>query len=243
MNGVGVDASAGIGEGAAAYSFSGYADTVAGNFEADVSASFGRNSPALRMYPVGADVAAGIGAGAAEFSFEGHANTVASNAETSISSKLKNAGSKAGKQFAAGLESGIKSGESGVINAAIKIATAAINAANQALEINSPSKATKRMGHSFTEGLAMGINESASDAIRAAQRVANGLIGPLTLRPTVQVSMPTLTTDVISAIDNSNGRDISLYVNGKELGRVTANDNRLAQNRYNRSLALGVGKK
>jgi hypothetical protein len=43
--------------------------------------------------------------------------------------------------------------------------------------------------------------------------------------------------------NEQSDRSVNLYVNGKELGRVMANDNQLAQNRYNRSIALGVGKK
>ena len=242
MNGVGVDASAGIGAGAASYSFGDYTDTIAGNFETDVSASFGRNSPALRMYPVGADVAAGIGEGAAQYDFSGYGATIASNAENAISGSLQSAGSTAGKMFSAGLASGIGAGRSRVIQAAISVAKAAINAANATLEIKSPSRAMMRAGRYFSEGMAIGIDQAAHNAIAAAKRLSGQIITAADISQSMRVDMPTLTQDIIMANEQSD-RNVNLYVNGKELGRVMANDNQLAQNRYNRSIALGVGKK
>ena len=66
--------------------------------------------------------------------------------------ELYTGGRAAGSSFSAGLATGIYSGKSGVIQAAINVAKAAITAANQTLEINSPSKATMRSGRSFGEG-------------------------------------------------------------------------------------------
>lgn len=241
MEGVGSDAAGGIGKGAIAYDFSSDTDTIAGNFETDARGSFDSNSPARKMYPLGADVAAGIGEGAKQYSFEADGAAVANNAENAISENLRKAGSNAGKQFSAGLASGIRSGRSSVISAAVSIAKEAINAANAALKINSPSKAMQESGRYFSEGFAIGIEEKASAAIRAAQRLANGVMGPMNFGSRMEVSIPTLTADVMTAIDGAE-RPVNFYVNGRELGRVMAADNQMAQNRLNRSIALGVGK-
>ena len=79
-------------------------------------------------------------------------------------------------------------------------------------------------------------------AAAVARNLTGNIATSATLTQSMRVNIPTLTQDIILANEQSD-RSVSLYVNGKELGRVMASDNQLAQNRYNRSIAMGVGKK
>ena len=64
---------------------------------------------------------------------------------------------QAGVYLMQGLENGIKDGRSGVINAAVKVATETLKATKEALDEASPSKATTEMGVFYSQGLLNGI--------------------------------------------------------------------------------------
>jgi hypothetical protein len=98
------------------------------------------------------------------------------------------------------------------------------------------------IGGDFGEGMSIGLQKSMANAVAIAQRMSGQVVTAADISQSMRVNIPTLTQDIIMANEQSD-RSVNLYVNGKELGRVMANDNQLAQNRYNRSIALGVGKK
>ena len=81
-------------------------------------------------------------------------------------------GESIGEQFTNGLASGIRSGNSGVVNAAISIATNALKAARQALSIHSPSKKMMEVGMFFDLGFAKGIDNYANDIDKSAQKAS-----------------------------------------------------------------------
>lgn len=72
-----------------------------------------------------------------------------------------------------GLAAGIKSGESNVITAATDVATKAIKAAKDALQINSPSKVTYGFGRFFDLGLSNGIYDYADRVAKATETISN----------------------------------------------------------------------
>ena len=90
------------------------------------------------------------------------------------------------------------------------------------------------------KGFEIGLTESLNAAIRSAQSA----VGSLHLAP--RLTAPDLGSAFASAAqsvaDAESARPIYLNVNGRTLASVTAGDNFRAQNRYNRSIALGVGK-
>ena len=198
-------------------------------------------SPAQAFVPLGKDAAAGYAQGMTEYDFSAETAAMAKNAQSSTSQSLLMAGARSGRSFASGLATGIRSGKSGVINAAIEIAKAAIAAANRALEINSPSKATMRSGRSFGEGFSIGIEESMKNAVNTAKRMTGQLVTAADMSLPMRVNMPNLSHEIAIANEQSP-QNVNLYVNGRQLGRVMAADNQQAQNSYNRSIALGVGK-
>lgn len=72
-----------------------------------------------------------------------------------------------------GLADGIRSGESNVITAATEVATKAIKAAKDALQINSPSKVTYGFGQFFDLGLSNGIYDYADRVAKATETISN----------------------------------------------------------------------
>ena len=72
-----------------------------------------------------------------------------------------------------GLADGIRSGESNVITAATDVATKAIKAAKDALQINSPSKVTYGFGRFFDLGLSNGIYDYADRVAKATETISN----------------------------------------------------------------------
>ena len=72
-----------------------------------------------------------------------------------------------GYNISAGLANGISAGRSAVINAAISVASAAITAANQTLQVRSPSRVFRRIGEYVDEGFVLGI-ESGSGMVKSA---------------------------------------------------------------------------
>ena len=261
---VGADVIAGMGEGMANADLSTNAARVESNTENALRSAFNSHSPAQTMVPIGRDVAAGVGQGMSEYNFSGgaaamaqsaknavsaamngydfsgDATTMANNAERAASAAMNGAGINAGKMLSAGIATGILSGRSGVISAAISVARAAVSAMRSALQINSPSRVTAELGQMTGKGFEIGLTESLNAAIRSAQSA----VGSLNLAP--RLTAPDLSSAFTSAAqsvaDAEGARPIYLNVNGRTLASVTAGDNFRAQNRYNRSIALGVGK-
>ena len=237
---VGNDIIAGVGKGMASADISTDAARVESNTENALRSAFNSHSPAQTMVPIGNDVAAGVGQGMSEYDFSGDSDAMAQGAKSAAGSALNGSGNSAGRMFSAGIARGILSGRSNVVNAAVSIARAAVYAIRRELQIASPSKVTMQLGRYTGQGFEQGMVESLNDAIRSAQSV----VGSMNLTP--RLSAPDLSSAFASAAgsiaDAEGSRPIYLNVNGRTLATVTAADTRRAQNSYNRSIALGVGK-
>ena len=240
MQPVGADVMAGVGEGMATADLSADALRAEKNIENSLRTALDSHSPAQTMVPVGSDVAAGVGQGMSEYDFSGDAETMAQSAKSAASTAMNGSGINAGKMFSAGIATGILSGRSGVISAAISVARAAVSAMRSELQIHSPSRVTQKLGEMTGQGFELGMVESLNAAIRSAQNV----VGSMNLTP--RLNAPDLSSAFASAAgsiaDAEGSRPIYLNVNGRTLATVTAADTRRAQNSYNRSIALGVGK-
>ena len=237
---IGAGVVAGIGKGIESADMTASGQRLAQNTEKSIRAGLESNSPSKKMVPVGTDVAAGVGQGMGEYDFSGDATTMANNAKSASSSAMRSPGNKAGRMFSAGVASGIRAGRSGVVNAAVSVARAAVSAMRSELQIHSPSRVTTEIGRYTGKGFELGMVESLNGAVRAAQSV----VGNMNLTP--RLTAPDLGSAFASAAgsiaDAESARPIYLNVNGRTLATVTAADTRRAQNNYNRSIALGVGK-
>lgn len=240
MRPVGTDVIAGMGEGMASADLSTYAARAESNTVNALRSAFDSHSPAQTMVPIGNDVAAGVGQGMQDYDFGKDSNAMAQSAKSTAEAAMKGAGNGAGRMFASGIALGILSGRSGVVNAAISIARAAVVAIKNELQIASPSRVTAELGKYTGKGFEVGMVESLNAAIRSAQSV----VGGMNLSP--RLSAPDLGSAFAAAAgsiaDAESMRPIYLNVNGRQLATVTAADMRRAQNSYNRQLALGVGK-
>ena len=163
--------SAGIAQGMMAYGWSGDAATLASSIQSAVNGALGVASPAKSMVPTGGYISAGLAEGMKEFSFSETASTVSTGIQTSISA-FEDTLRSSGYNFSAGLASGIRSGQSAVIRAATQVASAAIRAANNKLEISSPSRVMMESGEYAGEGLAIGMMREISTVEDAARSVA-----------------------------------------------------------------------
>ena len=237
---VGNDIIAGVGKGMASADLSTDAACVESNTENALRSAFNSHSPAQTMVPIGNDVAAGVGQGMSEYDFSGDSDAMAQGAKSTAEAAMNGAGNSAGRMFASGIARGILSGRSNVVNAAVSIARAAVSAIRRELQIASPSKVTMQLGRYTGQGFEQGMVESLNAAIRSAQNV----VGSMNLTP--RLTAPDLSSAFASAAgsiaDAEGARPIYLNVNGRTLATVTAADTRRAQNSYNRTIALGVGK-
>lgn len=111
---------------------------------------------------------------------------------------------------------------------------------NQAIQ--SPSKVMQKLGQYSGEGLEIGLRESMERAALVAKQMSGKIVTAADISQSMRVAnMPNLQQEIIMANEQST-QPVNLYVNGRQLGRVMAADNQQAQNAYNRSIALGVGK-
>lgn len=89
------------------------------------------------------------------------------------SSKARTAATNIGKNIANGVAAGIRQGRSGVINAAVSMVRAAVNAAKKEADINSPSKVfEEEVGKNMALGVAVGLEENTDEATKAAVQLA-----------------------------------------------------------------------
>lgn len=146
---VGSDLSAGIGEGEAAYDFSGDADATISNDEAALRESADSHSPAARFNPLGEDIAAGIGEGMSQHDFSAEAEAVMAAIQSSFAADLL---AEAGASIAQGLADGMSGADMS--------GTGSTVAANVQSAIGGNLTATTLIaaGMTATGGLAAGMN-------------------------------------------------------------------------------------
>lgn len=79
----------------------------------------------------------------------------------------------AGLNVSQGLASGIRDGKSNVISAASEVASAAIQAANDKLEIHSPSHVFRRMGTNTMDSYALGVRDRKASVEKTVKRAVD----------------------------------------------------------------------
>lgn len=129
----------------------------------------------------------------------------------------------AGGSFASGFSDGIYGNQGKVRSAAQSVANSALAVIKSALEINSPSKATRRFGYSFSEGFAQGIEREGKQAVLAAENIAQDSVEALEAKAANVRSFRGVNAEfkenltVQAKIDPSslNGAKINLTVDGE----------------------------
>ena len=166
--------------------------------------------------------------------------TVVDNAEAGMANSFT-VGNGCGDDLGRGYVSGIDSWCVKAYNKAYALSQAASRGLAAGQDSHSPSKIAIGLGHDFGDGYTIGLQASMARAARMAKMLSGEIVTAADLQSVMRVNIPNLQQEIMLANEQSD-RPVSLYVNGRELGRVMAYDNQRAQNAYNRSVALGVGK-
>ena len=124
------------------------------------------------------------------------------NATSRMGSNMVNAVSRyrgsfqsAGRNLMYGLQAGINSGSSGVINSAINVMNRAVNAAKRAAAIHSPSRVWRDdIGKMLPAGMAKGIDAMSYKAVEATAEMMNSVGDEAKRSVDVEVNGNTKTT-------------------------------------------------
>lgn len=167
--------------------------------------------------------------------------TMVDNAETGAGDS-GTTGTSLGGDFGSGYVQGILAWVTAAYFAAYTVVQSAARGAAAGQKSNSPSKVAMGLGRDFGEGYTIGLQESMAHAAEVARMMTGHVATSVDIIQATRVSnMPNLQQEIILANEQSQ-QPINLYVNGRELARVTAGDTQQAQNWHNRRIALGVGK-
>lgn len=133
--------------------------------------------------------------------------SLANSAEGGMKSKDINS---IGKWFALGIASGITTNKSGVISAAIGLATSAIAATKKALKIKSPSQvAENEVGYWFTAGVAQGMVGNIGAVTQAALMVAKAAVPNIADSVKITKDESKKLNDVIANVNKQNAKEIN----------------------------------
>lgn len=153
----------------------------------------------------------------------------------------------AGSYIASGLAVGISAGRSAAVQAAAKMASDAVAAANAEAEIESPSKVMIRSGKWFTEGFGIGITSRASSAARSAADMVKTSLASVSdaLRKGVDLDAmdidmtPTITPVLdLSMIRSQAGGISNVLPNKFDVGGIRAASMRVSNENPNRDPRL-----
>lgn len=250
---VGTRVAEGIASGLNEYGWDTDASTLATDVDTAIRNAMQVHSPSLMMYPIGFDLSAGIGEGMKLFSFVGVASVVSSAIKSSIAT-FEDSLRSSGYNFAAGLASGIRSGQSAVIRAATQVASAAIRAANNKLEISSPSRVMMESGEYAGEGLAIGMMREIStvedaarsvaavlteaSAVRNPARLAGGIGGYSGSRRAETIDYAMMRSAMIDAVRSIR---LGVDIDSRRLATATADANSVAIDGRRGNIARGYG--
>ena len=125
---------------------------------------------------------------------------------------------QAGLNMMIGLQNGIESGRSGVISAAINVATEALTATHEALDEASPSKATAKMGRYYDQGLINGMEDLLHKVRKTAENVGKeALQGLRNTMSEFEFSTNEYSPKITPVIDSSGLRTLSGLSTNKTL--------------------------
>lgn len=87
-----------------------------------------------------------------------------------------------GLNFSYGLADGIYAGESDAISAAVSVAASSLAAAQEELDINSPSRKTRKFGLSYDEGLVDGMEKGQKQVEKTATQLSSRMVSAFNMQ-------------------------------------------------------------
>lgn len=145
-----------------------------------------------------------------------------------------------------GLAQGINAGSGAAISAANRLANQVATTMNNALKVGSPSKVTRKIGGFTTEGFVLGILDDIRNVKSAAERVADAAI------PTGRIAermayagayVPDSSYEYSGTVDATYTIIVPVYLEGREVARVTAPYTEAEQNKRQKVKNMIKGKK
>ena len=115
------------------------------------------------------------------------AASLVQNAENS----LKKAGINGGKNFAAGVETGVKQGQGGAVRATTSLGSTIFSAFKNVLGIHSPSRVMAEAGRYLVEGIEVGMDDQEGSLIKTTKSLGNAI----TTAFNASAQLPELTSD------------------------------------------------
>ena len=173
----------------------------------------------------GSQYASGVGSKAGKSMASG--KSLASNANLGAGT---GDGYTPGSNFGSGFVRGIRAWIGRAVDAAASLASSALAKVKEVLNINSPSKETRKMGYSFDEGLEVGIKKHAKYAIAEAEELAENTLNALDMDSIMDklkdVDVPETMMQVYAAMDDRQsivaGRIVA-EIEGKDAIRSARN--------------------
>lgn len=249
--GTGNNVSSGIAQGMTDYGWESDATTLAASIQTAIDNALQAHSPAQKMVPSGTNAAAGIAKGMTDYDFSIASSEVIKKIIASMSSMTASFRTT-GLNFSLGLASGIRAGKYSVINAAKEVAKAGSNAANNTLEVSSPSRVTEETGRFFALGFAQGIEQNDSAVAKSAANMARmaaemtAISNPgrgVYARNNQTVTMRQQPLDYDKLAEAMARVQLNMNYRGRTFAQISAEDTARAQNRRAQGIALGYGKR
>lgn len=189
-----------------------------------VNEGLGVHSPSTKTTQSGMNTALGLSNGLAlgrvtvMISAMGVATTVITQINTLLTeSKFRSIGLNVPE----GLAKGIRAGKSEVISAASEVASAAIQAANDKLEIHSPSHVFRRMGNNTMESYALGVQDRQSSVEKTVRTAVDfsGIKGSLSsVKGTASVSEQRILANALAEV--MKNVKLTAYLGEREVTRA-----------------------
>ena len=175
--GSGNNISKGIAEGMKNYDYTGDATTLATDIQTSIDNALGAHSPATKLIPTGTNAAMGIAKGMTDYNFTASSASTATNVKSALTRSLGAGALRSiGVNAMLGLASGIRNGQASVVTAIQQAARAAVQAAQQALQINSPSRVFRdEVGAMVMKGFGEGIEEETENQAKTIANAARYL--------------------------------------------------------------------
>ena len=221
------------------------ASTAAEGIYTAIQTVFNGKTESFKNLGVNAYTAINAGFGSYGTTFSDTAKHIYNSVKSTLTSyEVNSSFYSAGANWTAGLAGGIgdRNAIQMVVNAAARVAQAAIDTTAAVLDEQSPSHIAEHMGQFFTKGLAIGVTDFAWMVVKASENVGNGAITALSNSISSIGSLldselvePTITpvldlSNVRNGIDTMNGLigDQSMRVNtifsGNNQNGQSAND-------------------
>lgn len=117
----------------------------------------------------------------------------------SSSKKMKGSGEKLGEDFSSGYKGGIQDGTDDAVKVAGDLGDSSVDAVQDSIDSNSPSRRTRKLGVYFGQGLQLGMNDMKSKLVTTANTIITAIFNQMN---TKLASFKTLGTQYMTKLNS-----------------------------------------